>query len=45
MPIRDDRRFAAPTAIAVLSLKALLVLAAVHIAKKDPDPASAEGGR
>jgi hypothetical protein len=45
MPIRDDRRFAAPTAIAVPSLKALLVLAAVDIAPRDPRTASAEGRR
>ncbi|HKZ15687.1 MAG TPA: hypothetical protein VJL81_17760 [Solirubrobacterales bacterium] len=33
MPIRDDRRRKVPTAIAVRSLQALLVLAAVFIAK------------
>jgi len=33
MPIRDDRRLGAPMAIAVRSLPALLVLAAVFIAK------------
>jgi hypothetical protein len=32
MPIRDDRRRKAPVAIAVRSLQALLVLAAVFIA-------------
>jgi hypothetical protein len=33
MPIRDDRRRKVPTAIAVRCLPALLVLAAVFIAK------------
>jgi hypothetical protein len=33
MPIRDDRRRKAPSAIAARSLPALLVLAAVTIAK------------
>jgi len=42
MPIRDDRRRAASTAIAVRSLKALLVLAAVSIAEPNPIPAPAE---
>jgi len=44
MPIRDDRRRTASTAIAVRSLKALLVLAAVSIAKTNLN-AAAPGGR
>jgi hypothetical protein len=42
MPIRDVRRLRAPTAIAVRSLKALLVLAAVSIAKPSQNAAAAE---
>ena len=42
MPIRDDRRRMALTAIAVVSLKALLVLAAVSIAKTNLKAAAAE---
>jgi hypothetical protein len=45
MPIRDDRRLAAPAAIAARSLKALLVLAAVCIAEPNLTPAVAEGRR
>jgi hypothetical protein len=45
MPIRDDRRLRAPAAIAVRSLKALLVLAAVSIARPTLNPASAEARR
>jgi hypothetical protein len=45
MPIRDDRRLAASTAIAVRSLKALLVLAAVSIAKPNLIAAAAEARR
>jgi hypothetical protein len=45
MPIRDDRRLAASTAIAVRSLPALLVLAAVSIAKPNPKLASTEDRR
>jgi hypothetical protein len=45
MPIRDDRRLGAPTAIAVRSLKALLVPAAVVIANPDQNPAAAEARR
>jgi hypothetical protein len=45
MPIRDDRRLAAPVAIAVRSLQALLVLAAVFIAKPNPNAATAEDRR
>jgi len=45
MPIRDDRCLAAPAAIAVRSLKALLVLAAVSIAEPNLNPAVAEGCR
>jgi hypothetical protein len=45
MPIRDDRRLGAPTAIAVRSLQALLVLAAVFIAEPNPNTAAAEARR
>ena len=45
MLIRDDRRLSAPTAIAVRSPKALLVLAAVSIAKPNLIPAAAEDRR
>jgi hypothetical protein len=45
MPIRDDRRLWAPTAITVRSLPALLVLAAVSIAKPNLNPAAAEDRR
>jgi hypothetical protein len=45
MPIRDDRRLGAPTAITVRSLQALLVLAAVSIAKPSLNAASAEDRR
>jgi hypothetical protein len=45
MPIRDDRRLAASTAIAVRSLPALLVLAAVFIAKPNSNAATAEDRR
>jgi hypothetical protein len=45
MLIRDDRRLGAPAAIAVRSLKALLVLAAVSIAKPSLNPAAAEARR
>ncbi|MBS1843963.1 MAG: hypothetical protein JST53_06025 [Actinobacteria bacterium] len=44
MPIRDDRRLAAPVAIAVRSLEALLVLAAVTIAIDDLSRLYAEAG-
>jgi hypothetical protein len=45
MLIRLDRRLRASTAIAVRSLKALLVLAAVSIAQPNPNPADAEARR
>jgi hypothetical protein len=45
MPIRDHRRLAASSAIAVRSLPVLLVLAAVSIAKPNPNAASAEAHR
>jgi hypothetical protein len=45
MLIRHDRRLVASMAIAVRSLKALLVLAAVSIAKPNSNPASAEAHR
>jgi hypothetical protein len=45
MPIRDVRRLAAPAVVAVRSLKALLVLAAVSIARPDLNPAAAEARR
>src|ERR1700742_4804594 len=43
MPIRDDRRLKALTAIAVVSLLALLVLAAVFIANAKSTKADAPG--
>jgi hypothetical protein len=45
MPIRDDRRLAASTAIAARSLPALLVLVAVSIAKPNSNAAAAEDRR
>jgi hypothetical protein len=45
MPIRDDRRRKVPMAIAVRRLPALLVLAAVSIAKPSPNPAAGEAHR
>jgi hypothetical protein len=45
MLIRLDRRLAASTAIAVRSLTALLVLAAVSIALPNLNPAPAEARR
>jgi hypothetical protein len=45
MPIRDDRRPRAPVAMTARSLKALLVLAAVSIAKPNPNAAPAGVGR
>jgi hypothetical protein len=45
MLIRRDRRLGAPAAIAVRSLTALLVLAAVSIAEPNLNPAPAEARR